>query len=241
MAVTLTIVDNQDGTGGVATVAGSGVSATNTLYRLGFDGTPASRAYTLVGSRTGDGTIAIGVTGHYLFTLTTTGEAGFGVGVHQVLTSPTLSQYERVLDAVVTRIVSVGIARFPVEKVKRVWNPRDEFGTSFRPPLIMVAPIGDEKEVGPLLNTDNIVYPVVVAILEKQDGDNVANISSSLLARQRIGDSLRNQRLPGVPEGENIVVDYKATADYEAFKKNALLSGMILYVNCRKQRGLGAV
>src|SRR5215831_5694130 len=63
MAISLTITDNLDGTGGVATITGSNPASTNTLYSAPFPGigdkTMVEQVWTLVGTRTGDGTIPI--------------------------------------------------------------------------------------------------------------------------------------------------------------------------------------
>src|SRR5690349_3103919 len=64
---TLTLVDNADGTGAVATVAGGAVAAVNTLYVQPFSGVLGAGSWTSQGSRTGDGAIAVSLTtsGHY--------------------------------------------------------------------------------------------------------------------------------------------------------------------------------
>lgn len=57
-APTLTVADNGDGTGAVATVAGD-AGVTNRVYISPQIGTPGQLAFTLTGSRAGDGTIAL--------------------------------------------------------------------------------------------------------------------------------------------------------------------------------------
>ncbi len=59
MAIVVTFVDNADNTGGVATVAGSSLTATNTLYVSRFQGNNRDRAFSIAGTRVGDGAIAV--------------------------------------------------------------------------------------------------------------------------------------------------------------------------------------
>lgn len=57
MAITVTYADDNDGTGGVLTIAGSVSGSTNSVYVSEYTGGNVSRAFRLLGTRSGDGTI----------------------------------------------------------------------------------------------------------------------------------------------------------------------------------------
>ena len=57
MAVALTYVDDNDGTGGVLTVSGSSVGSVNTIYVSEYTGGENGRAFRVLGDRVGDGTV----------------------------------------------------------------------------------------------------------------------------------------------------------------------------------------
>ena len=62
MAISVSYLDDNDGTGGVLTVAGSSVSSTNYVYASQFAGGNVRREMFQVGSRTGDGVVPYVVT-----------------------------------------------------------------------------------------------------------------------------------------------------------------------------------
>lgn len=65
MALTLTIVDQADGTGATATIAGSGGLAM-TVYTQTFSGDLGAGVWTVSGTRTGDGDVDLSLAaGHY--------------------------------------------------------------------------------------------------------------------------------------------------------------------------------
>ena len=200
MPVTLAIADNADGTGGTATVAGSNVASTNTLYKATWNGQTGALTWTSVGSRTGDGTIAItSGTGFFLFRLdsllsgTTT-----VVAVYQPLTDVTTqAMLYRALAAIKTRIDGLSLSGSPTVSIR--WLPRAKPGDTF--PMIHITPVGGESFPGVLTATDDIGLPVAVTIVDNQNQDPTANLNRNALWREKILSALRFQRLAGVAEG----------------------------------------
>jgi len=58
MAITVTYADDNDGTGGVLTIAGSAGGSSNAVYVSEYAGSNVSRAVRLLATRVGDGTMA---------------------------------------------------------------------------------------------------------------------------------------------------------------------------------------
>jgi hypothetical protein len=107
MPLTLTITDNADGTGGVATV--SGASGTVTVYKSTVTGgKPGS--FASAGSRSGNGTVNVTGTGNYLWYAGQTAEVS--TVVYQALTSTdsTTPVIERIADKLVARLAECTVA-----------------------------------------------------------------------------------------------------------------------------------
>lgn len=200
MAITLSIVDSQDGTGGIATVAGSNVASSNTLYKAPWTGQAGALTWASVGSRTGDGTIAISsATGFFLFRLDNLLSGVTTVVVnYQPLTDATAeAMLYRALGAIKTRIDALTLSPTPTVDVR--WLPRAKNGDEY--PLIAVTPVSSESFPGIMTTQDDIGLPVAVTILDALNQDPTLNLNRNALWRQTILSALRYQRLAGVPEG----------------------------------------
>ncbi len=197
MTITLAITDAADGTGGTATVAGSNGASSNTLYKATWTGATGALVWTLVGSRTGDGTIAIASTaGYFLFRL-----SNLLVGVttlcetYQPLTDATAqAMLYRAMVAAKTRVD--GLALGVTASVR--WMPRKKIAEGT---IIAVCPVNSESFPGYLTSTDDIGLPFAVVILDPSNQDPTINLNRNLLWREKILSAIRYQRLAGVAEG----------------------------------------
>ncbi len=198
MAITLAITDATDGTGGSATVAGSNVASLNTLYKATWTGGTGALTWTLVGSRTGDGSISIASTaGFFLFRLDNllTGVTTV-LSTYQPLTDATTqAMLYRAMVAAKTRVD--GLVLGVTTSVR--WMPRkrvhDE-GT-----IIAVCPVNAESFPGYLTTQDDIGLPFAIVVMDPSNQDPTLNLNRNLLWRQKILSAIRYQRLAGVAEG----------------------------------------
>ncbi len=203
MSVTLAIADLTTGLGGTATVVGSNVAATNSLYRAAWTGQTGSLAWTSVGSRTGDGTIAISATpARYLFRLDSllAGVTEVALNYQPLTDAAAQALAERICDAARDRIRDLnlsGIASSSI--VSGRWYPRALQSTDPLP-QITVTPIGAENFPGGMLATDDIGIPFAVTIIDAQNQAVTANFSRNMIWRETILSALRFQRLAGVRE-----------------------------------------
>src|SRR6185369_3797179 len=105
MSLALTITDNANGTGGLATIAGSDLGQTVTIYGSRLDS--ASLSWSVVGSRTGDGTVSLALALGYWWFYAAGIVASLPVATapqKAAFTMATRSVLDRLLDAVVARV-----------------------------------------------------------------------------------------------------------------------------------------
>lgn len=238
MPLTLTILDDADGSGGSAAVAGGGAGDSNTLYRATWTGQTGSLTWTLVGSRTGNGAISIDVApGFYVFRLDNlAGGVTTVVVAYQPLTdAATKAMLDRALDAAVLRIQGLNLAGSPT--VSKRWAPRRVSPTETLP-LIAVTPINAESFPGVMTATDDIGLPFAVTILDAANQDPTANISRDTLWRERILSALRFQRLAGVAEAYIVQPESSEIFNVPAFDNaNLVFSPLFFRVMTRTVRG----
>lgn len=238
MAITLAITDNQDGTGGVATVAGSNVASSNTLYKAAWTGQSGALSWSSVGSRTGDGTITVSSgTGFFLFRLDNL-LAGVTtvVATYQPLTdAATEAMLYRALNSIKNRIDGLALSGSPTVSVR--WLPRVRQGGETLP-LIAVTPIGAESFPGVMTATDDIGLPIAVTIMDGQNQDPTLNLNRNALWRERILSALRFQRLADVPEGFILNPEPAMVVHPGAFdSQNLFFSPMFFRLITRTTRG----
>jgi hypothetical protein len=236
MSASLTIADNLDGTGGVATVAGSGGADTNTLYRAGWTGQSGTLAWTLVGARTGDGTIAIAASaGHYLFRLANSD--GDVAVVYQPLTNAAAKAIlDAALDAVVLRIRGLNLSGISSGQISKRWLPRVTPADAF--PMIHVTPFGGETFPGVMTATDDTGLPIATTIVDGQNQDPTANLSRNAFWRETILAALRYQRLAGVPAAYILVPEPGTIVNPAIFDaQNLFFSPLFFRLITRTPRG----
>lgn len=245
MSLTFTVIDNGDGTGGSCVVAGSAGGSTNSVYYASWTGVMQSYSYTLAGSRVGNGTLALALpVGYYQFQLVSNTTLGPLAYQNFSSTATTQSQeHKQILDAIQARINAIGLidnnGAVPATRIIEKWVPR--FLDSDLPylPLVCIAPVGTETYPGMVTSEDDIVYPVLVSIVWKQNQDSVANMNTILSWRNKIAAAIRFQRLYGVTNVWTVTPKPGAVVDVSGFVgQNMLASHYSFGVIARQLRGL---
>lgn len=243
MTLALSLADNADGTGGVATVSGVGAAANVTLYRTSWTGLMQSYSWTSTGTRVGPGTINVAPGNGYYQWQAVSVDAGVtevGPLYYQNLTdAATEAVHYAILQAVRLGIVSLSLTGLTGAKIMRRWLPR-AWEAVDDPPCIFVCPVGAETYPVQMNSTDDVSYPVVVAIIDKLQGDASENLNRDLLWRERIEKLLRFQRLSGVPSVMFAESVPDQIIDSAAWAANYLLSVSMFRFVSRQLRGLGA-
>ncbi len=112
MPLTLTITDNADGTGGVATVSGAAAASVG-VYCMTVTGGKPSGTWVIKGIRSGNGTVAISQTpGNYWFYADQSSQTDVSAPVYATLTNAdsTTPVIERIVDKLVTRLAECTVA-----------------------------------------------------------------------------------------------------------------------------------
>lgn len=241
MSLALTVSDNADGTGGVATLSGTGGAAAGVFYAP-FTGQLGSPAWQSAGGRTGDGTLAVAPgTGYYWWYAQIA--SGISNLAYQNLTDGTQAVHRRCLAAVQTQIQALALPGLaPAGVVLAGWLAHwRQGGIDPALPLVEVAVGGAaEEQPGVLTNVDDIAYPVAVHVVDASNRNYGLNLARYLLWRQRIFRAFRHQRLPGVPEVFTCDVTPDHVVDEKQFQDNYFRSSMLLRFRSREPRGFGA-
>lgn len=240
MPITLTITDNKDGSGGVATIAGSPVGSTNQLFSSVFDGKHVQQTPTLVGSRVGDGIIVLIAQGyfHYLLLNQTSGEYALNLAA---LTDEADAEgmHYRILKDVEVVVNSLNLV--PNTFVVKKWLPHVDENQSVKTPAIIISPYpSPEAFPGLLTGKDDISYPTLVSIVtEKQPLDYTANLNRNLMWREKIMSAFRFQALPGVHEVFNCIPQPLAIIEPAVFHlTDYMYHGCVFQFIARQLRGI---
>lgn len=240
MALALSIADNGNGTGGVATVSGADTGTAVTVYASPYAGIQQNLTWTSAGSRTGNGTVAVlpGL-GQFFWYATGTVSAAPALSnvTFQALTDNTQSVHYRCLAAYQARIQGLNLTDMPSSSIVIRWLPRKEEGLGDTLPLITLSPVGREGQPGILNNRDDIEYPVLMAIIDKNNRDLVLNIPRNTLWRQQIFRAFRHQRLAGVPEIITTDVQPNYIVDPSLIASNYFYSTILFQPRSREVRG----
>ena len=247
MAITLNIVDNGNGSGGVANIAGSDAGSANTVYYAPFSGPQGTLTWFVAGTRTGDGAVTVtsipGSPGPFFWYATGVVSASPAVSsvIYAALTDQTQAVHYRCLLAVQQRIIglelcgmpagNVVIARAPLTNGVPVWQAITEL------PCVVIMPFGNEGQPGTLNSKDDIQYPVLVALVALPEGPT-QKLPRDLLWRERVFRAFRHQRLLGVPEIQlGTDIETRPVTDPLWWGKNNWYSAMLLKPCSREKRG----
>lgn len=243
----LAVADNEDATGVVATITGSDVASTNTLYRSSVSGELEAGTWTSSGSCTGDDTIAVAITtlGYYFWYVQSVsgGESTISNLVYQAITDGEQAVLTRCIAAVVSRLQLLtlsGIATDRIVAVADISNP----GTTPNYPCVLVAREPTPHQyLGGTNIRDDIGYPIQVLFCESDDLGGQSDTARWDLWRQQAERAFRFVRLPGVAESQ-------LASEIEPLKildpqfrppiYNKVVSGFTIRVMTREVRGLGA-
>lgn len=244
MAISITAADQQNGGGIVVTVAGSSGGSVSCYYQ-GADQT----SWTLLGSRTGNGTISGSLTSgktYYLYALDGT---TLSAVISSVVTAAEDAVMERILAAVKSELQAVATAGgfpgsgtiFPALTAANIvrqdeWDPTT---IEANYPAIVVCP-GSNETMGSdeMTQTDDITYPVMCIIANTHDMTDQDYKKYYLKWREVISRKFRYQRISGVTESRTTLITYPQI--FEALQQQyaQFKSGIQLSAICRETRGV---
>ena len=241
----LTITDDANGTSVTATVSGSAVTDTNTVYKHTWTGVTGTLSFSSAGSRVGDGNISISTgVGTWLWLLesVTTGLVKTNTVVFQNSTDSSSageSVLSRILTAVKTQIVALNLSGISSSDVIIRWMPR-QLASSVDPlPNITICPAPlPVSSPNYLTATDHVGYPVLIVAKSLASQDYDINIARNTLWIEKIMREFRFQGIDTIVECSTCIPEPKAIIDPSWFHKdNILYHAVVMRFVCREGRG----
>lgn len=221
----LVVADAANGTGGTATVSGATALTTNTLWAWPYPTSTGTLTRTTVGSRTGNGTIAISspgtiALGAWLWMVESRIDESVEVSnlVAQPLTdAAAMSLYERIVNAVAAVVASLGLAESPTVRAQRVPYRFSQDDQQFVYCCFEDEDLEEETtEVEALTR-----YPVLIVFGRPGNKNLAAGKGVMPYWRERVRRALHKTRgLPGVDEIRDSEVELRPVFDRSAFEAN---------------------
>lgn len=232
--------DNRDAATVNVTVAGS-AGGTVSLYAQPVDLlNSGDDTWQLVGTRTGDGLSVISIAAII-------GNCSFWIYAIDAgtLSAPVLSSCTGTL-AIATRCRQSVIAvlkSLNLPELAEIYERVHPSLSNLSVPCIILSPNGyAEAEKMVLNNRDDIIYPIVLAMIHHHKFDDNEPMPFVELWRQAIYDAFRHQRLPGVAESIQVQVEplviVKPLEQAELEGYHHWVTGLVLRCYCRQKRGL---
>lgn len=205
MPISLSIADNEDGTGAVATIAGSGVTSTNALYRAHFLGIDGPLVWGLVDSRTGDGNITVStgpMRAYWLWYVKNTAGSTISVSeiVLQALTDTTYTGVRtRIREGIAAKLALLDLDQIDSTRIYQLQDSKDLRWNT--PGVIVMPDVTADSHVSGTNIRDDIGYPFTVLMVDSADfiGSNAPTDKWDLW-REKVDRAFRNQRISGVNE-----------------------------------------
>lgn len=241
MALTLSVADSQDGTGGVATVAGADPGTPVAVYRALFRGAEGAFAWEAAGSRTGDGTVALAgpARNYWLWYAagTVAGSPALTAPVLQALTDATYQAVRtRAAQAIADRLALLGLADIPADRVYLVVSPKDA-ATTVPGAVVFRDPLPDQ-DLSVLNARDDVGMGFQVVFQDASRGERGAPVAKWDRWYEQACRAFRNQRLPGLPENTVCRVEPAKTMSPDDRVYLSMVSALTVRVVTREPRGI---
>lgn len=241
---TLSLADNGDGTGAVATVASSSSGSSNVVSTVPVDGDLGGGTdWTAGGSRTGDGTVSLTLDpGYYWARVVSTlnSQTAVSIPIYFVVTSGDDALFKQCLDAVLARLQGMtfsGINSSNFFLRKLPWNRK--VSASEGKPATFITPVPEKQSAREGTNNcDDIGYGVAIVVVSVSNEDLVNNLGRNTLWRQQINKAFRNQRLPGVVGNYRCEVEPGSVFNPSFFGANYDVFSLTIRCWCRETRGI---
>ena len=213
---TLTVTDNQNGTA-TLTVAGGDPSASN-LIRYSRIEVPGWDDITTI-SGNGSATVAVNAGLRWFSCFSSlSGESAVSAPLPAIITLSPTAIFEQCMQSILTVLQGAAVAN----KFGEITSDRivrqdvinlEHIGCAL--PCIVILPGLNENEEGGTNASDDISYPVMIAVMDRKDDQETANTSTYLYWREVVRQLFNNKRLPGVPTSFRNVVNFEIALDHK--------------------------
>jgi hypothetical protein len=244
-APTLSVADNEDGTGAVATIADSTSGTTNNVYCGPWTGLAGDVTFTAEGSRLDDGTVSLSldVGSYFAYVLSVLGTDTIVSNLvrFDVTDADIDSVYWDCLVAVRDRIAALALPGSPSVVIRKIGIDSNlGLGKDVTLPAVLVIP--RFEVMNPTAGTneqDDVAYDIWVVIVEADNREITLahNLDRRLAQRELIAREFRNQRLSGVDTVFTCSVQPADVTIKDAWGNNLFASAQLLRFMSRETRG----
>lgn len=238
MAIALTFVDAQAGTGGTATVAGSTGGTANTVYTMSATRALLSTpSWTNSGSRTGDGAVSLSLSSGNYWGYVENNNGGtitFSPLIYFAVTDAADSLIERCAAAIESVLSGLTMAGNPNANIYRRSVPSVEGITL---PCIEITYDGEiPREIGGMTGSDDLILPINIRAYDEKVTNYETRRGRYALWQEQIWDALRNKRLTGITEVYNVEVQPMPMATADLALTRRFVTGVTANCIARKVR-----
>jgi hypothetical protein len=205
MSLTLTLADQGDGSGILATAAGSDAGQAVTVYAQAVDPAFPAQAWAQAGTRTGNGTVALTLVAGYYFVYAAgvvSAAAALSPVVYGRASNGSEDPHEACVNAVVARLrlltfngTAASPGGIPASRIYDYLTGGEQYQGYY--PYLSVWP-GDERVVPFSDRGERYVLPVELAFFDEVTGSLVEQRRKVLRWRREIEQAFSMQQLPGV-------------------------------------------
>lgn len=148
------------------------------------------------------------------------------------------SFHGQILDAAVTALQALTLTGITSTNIVQLTVPDDKDRWIPDLPGIIVAPFGTEAFARGTNKSDDIGYPVLIAILDSGNEQNTTSLDARLLWRETILDHFIHNRLgvAGVSIYDQTIEPASIVDQAAWYQKQLFVSALIMRVWARKQR-----
>lgn len=232
--MTLSIVDNEDGTTATATITGT-LGDTVSVYTGRVNGQLGAVPMTLAGSRVGDGNLTLTLSRGYFF--------AYAITPSQARSDLTYFKVTDGQDAVATRIRAGVVATMklvPIPCCVNIYEQMfpDESNVSY-PCIVCTVDGVQETDESSLSTVDDFGRPVKVLIADRVDKYDHEQLPNYENWRQALIRCFVNQQIPGVPESVRCKIEPYVIIDPNLPQFQHMVSGFVIRAVTREPRGVG--
>lgn len=242
MAVSITVADNAGSpTGVVVTVAGS-TGGTVSVRAAKVDEALSIGTWSAVGSRTGNGTVSVSLAEGFWFFVAIDGTDVSAI-VRCPVTDGQTAVATRCRAAIRATLATLSPTTTCCANLYEQWDDTgDGFDvTNVDYPAVVLTTAKQQDGISYYGNMlDGWARPTALLLLDNNDPKDPRNLAAYELWRQNITRAFVHQRLSGVPEVRWCDVEPLKTAESYRDRFQLMVSSLVVRVNTREIRGLGA-
>lgn len=233
---TLTVTDNQNGTA-TLTVAGGDPSASNLIRYSRIEVPGWDDITTISGNASTTVAVNAGLRWFSCFS-SLAGESAVSAPFPSIITLSPTAIFEQCMQSILTVLQGAAVANkfgeITSDRIVRQDKVDSEhLGCSV--PAIIITPGLNENEEGGTNASDDISYPIMIAVVDRKDEHEAANTPTYFYWREVVRQLFNNKRLPGVPTSFRNIVNFEIALDHKEDDEDMNWFATSLRIDCKNR------